>query len=336
MATQHEGAGIRTHQGPLTVDPERLAGFERGLDPAHPERSVIPPRILGYGEISTVFEIPQPETRGLAFKRLAIFRTQQEIDDYQQVYWDYCELMETGAGLRLPPHTTVRVAGRGGHPILYIVQQEVDPATLAHHALQSLPPQALLGAIRQVLGEIIMVAAFNDDHPDRCLGIDGQLSNWSLDPSWVARPEGPPPSPPLYLDTSTPLLRRQGVEGLNPELFLRTAPSFLVWILRWLFLREVMERYYHVRDVFLDLTANLYKEGRPDLIPDVLELVNANLVRLPASRPAAPLGADEVRTYYSRDAFIWSLFLRLRRIDRSLCRLRGRRYEYILPGRIRR
>jgi hypothetical protein len=97
-----------------------------------------------------------------------------------------------------------------------------------------------------------------------------------------------------------------------------------------------MERYYHVRDVFLDLTANLYKEGRPDLIPDVLELVNANLVRLPASRPAAPLGADEVRTYYARDAFIWSLFLRLRRIDRSLCRLRGRRYEYILPGRIRR
>jgi hypothetical protein len=129
-------------------------------------------------------------------------------------------------------------------------------------------------------------------------------------------------------------MRRNGVEQLNPELFLRTAPSFLVWVIRWLFLREVMERYYHTRDIFLDLVANLHKEGRPDLIPALLEMVNAKLDRL--SPPPAPISADEARAYYERDALIWRLFLRLRRVDQSLCRLRGRRYEYILPGPIRR
>lgn len=327
---------IQTHERTIAVDREQLALFERGLDPAHPERSSIAPRILGYGEISTVFEIPRPEARGLAFKRLAIFHTQQEIDAYEQVYWDYCRLLQTEAGVHLPAHTTVRVTGRSGHPILYIVQQEIDPATLAHRALLSLPAHAVPAATGQVLEQILKVAMHNQRHPESRMGIDGQFSNWSLDPSWLSAPEAAPAAPPLYLDTSTPLLRRDGIEGLDPELFLRTAPSFLVWIIRWLFLREVMERYYHARDVFVDLTANLYKEGRPDLIPAVLDVANAYLARLSPPPPGGPLQIHEIRTYYARDAFIWSLFLRLRRIDRALCRVRRRRYEYILPGHIRR
>ncbi len=41
----------------MQVDVELLKEFERGLDPAHPEQSKIPARVLGYGEISTIFEI---------------------------------------------------------------------------------------------------------------------------------------------------------------------------------------------------------------------------------------------------------------------------------------
>ncbi len=41
----------------MQVDIELLKEFESGLDPAHPEQSRIPARVLGYGEISTIFEI---------------------------------------------------------------------------------------------------------------------------------------------------------------------------------------------------------------------------------------------------------------------------------------
>ena len=41
----------------LPIDIERLERFERGLDPAHPERSALPAVVLGYGEISTVLAI---------------------------------------------------------------------------------------------------------------------------------------------------------------------------------------------------------------------------------------------------------------------------------------
>jgi len=53
--------------------------FERGLDSIHPERSAIPCRVLGYGEISTVFEIHAAAFDGLAFKRMSIFETPEEL-----------------------------------------------------------------------------------------------------------------------------------------------------------------------------------------------------------------------------------------------------------------
>jgi hypothetical protein len=39
----------------------------------------------------------------------------------------------------------------------------------------------------------------------------------------------------IYFDTSNPLMQKGGQEQLDPELFLRNAPSFLVWIIRLLF-----------------------------------------------------------------------------------------------------
>jgi hypothetical protein len=50
-----------------------------------------------------------------------------------------------------------------------------------------------------------------------------------------------------------------------------------------------------------------------------------------------PLTVDEVDTYYREDKLIWSFYLSFRRIDRWLTtKIFRRRYEYILPGKIKR
>ena len=135
-----------------------------------------------------------------------------------------------------------------------------------------------------------------------------------------------------YIDTSTPLYRKQGKEQLDPELFLRSAPSFVRWIIRLLFLKDVMNRYYVPRMVYTDLAANLYKEQRPDLIPLTIDIINCYI---PDAQP--PLTAKEVERYYREDKFIWTLFQALRRLDCWLTtRLLRKRYEFILPGKIRR
>ncbi len=45
----------------------------------------------------------------------------------------------------------------------------------------------------------------------------------------------------------------------------------------------------------------------------------------------------EIEKYYKNDAFIWALFLALRRMDRFIkTRMLGGRYNFILPGKIKR
>ena len=56
----------------MKVDMEVLRKFEERLNPAKPENI----KILGYGEISTVFELP--EYPGIAFKRIPMFRSVEQ------------------------------------------------------------------------------------------------------------------------------------------------------------------------------------------------------------------------------------------------------------------
>jgi hypothetical protein len=136
----------------------------------------------------------------------------------------------------------------------------------------------------------------------------------------------------VYIDTSTPLYRKQGEEQLDPELFLQSAPSFLRWIIRLLFLKDVINRYYEPRQVYIDLAANLYKEQRPDLIPPTMNVINQCI---PNDLP--PLTEKEVKRYYREDKLIWTLFLAFRRFDCWLkTKLFRERYEFILPGKIAR
>jgi hypothetical protein len=157
------------------------------------------------------------------------------------------------------------------------------------------------------------------------LALDGQLSNWV----WLEEGTN---FQLYYIDTSTPLYRKDGQEQLDPELFLQSAPSFLRWLIRLLFLKDVMNRYYQPRQVYIDLAANLYKEQRPDLVPLTLDIINLHL-----PNDLEPLTAREIEKYYKEDKLIWTLFLAFRRADRFLkTKLFRKRYEFILPGKIKR
>jgi hypothetical protein len=186
-----------------------------------------------------------------------------------------------------------------------------------------------------VLRDMDKVFAFNQAHKGELeAGPDGQISNWAI-VDWD--PEAPALGQEIeliYFDTSSPLLRMNGVEQLDPELFLRSAPSFLVWLLQLLFFEDVMTRYYDFRQVAVDLVANFYKEQRPELIPSLVDTVNRFFAADPRLRGLEPLTAREVRAYYREDAWIWRLYLAFKKVDRALHRLLGKDYPYILPEEI--
>ena len=180
--------------------------------------------------------------------------------------------------------------------------------------------------IERVVAEISKVWIFNESNTSsRILAIDGQLSNWVT--------TGEVNDGDIhYIDTSTPLYRKNSTEQLDPELFLKSAPSFLRWIIRWLFLQDVMNRFYDPRLVYIDLIANLYKEQMSDLVPLAVEIVNRSL-----SGEIEPLSVEEVEKFYKEDKLIWMLFLVFRRMESWIKTILLRqRYEFILPGKIKR
>ena len=314
---------LLTGYEPMLVDENLLYEFESGLNPQDPKNSPIAATIIGYGEISAIFQIG--DNFEVAFKRLPLFADRPSAEKYSRHHDEYCHLL-TDAGLSLPEHQTIILEPSGRPVVVYIAQKNLSAECFGHRLIHELDADSIYLLIKTIVTEISKIWRYNRDHrPAIELALDGQLSNWV----WF----NTQPHPSIYyIDTSTPLFRKEGVETLDPELFLKSAPGFLRWILRLLFLKDVINRYYDKRQVFIDLAANLYKEQRPELIPVAVDIINAQL-----EADQDPLTDAEIKKYYREDRIIWSLYLTFRRVDRWLTtKIWGRRYEYILPGKIQR
>jgi hypothetical protein len=300
------------------IDPARLREFEERLEPWKIGETTPDVRILGYGEISTVFAVGGDDR--IAYKRMPLFSSVPQADAYARNYRRYTDLLRK-AGLDLPEDQTAVIDVPNRPVVLYIAQRRLPPERFCNTLIHRLDGAACRKLFDRVTEAISRVWTFNEERRGTELSIDGQLSNWVLleDERLV------------FVDTSTPMFRVDGREQLDPELFLASAPAFLRWLLRLAFLEEVMSRYYDPRRVFMDLAANLYKEEREDLVPAAIDSVNARL------GGGAALSLEEVRKYYAGDKVIWSVFLGFRRFDRWMkTRIAGRRYEFVLPGKIER
>ena len=211
------------------------------------------------------------------------------------------------------------------------------PESIGDKAIHILSRDDTVRLVRQVLRELAKLWEFNARKGPFELGIDGQISNWSVAGFDGANPRLGEEIELLYFDTSTPLYRVDGVDQLDPELFLRSAPSFLAWLLRWLFLEDVVTRYFDFHLVVIDLIGNFHKEQMPELIPRLIEEANDFFAGEAADLEVAPITEKEVRSYYREDALIWILYLNMRKVDRFLrTRILRKGYPYILPGKIKR
>lgn len=300
-----------------------LERFENGLDPQNLNASAIKARVVGYGEISTVFQID--ENPGAVFKRMPLFRDRPAAERYAAMFAEYCELL-TQLGIYLPESDTIVVEVAGRPVTLYIAQTMLPFDRFGHRLIHTQDENSLKRVIELIITASKRVWQFCEENsPALEIAIDGQLSNWVLIED---RKE-----PRLFfIDTGTPFIRKNNRNLLNPDLLLQAAPKPLRWLIKKLFADEVMDRYYDPRKNMIDLTANLYKEQKPELIPMFMEVINR---KLPAGVP--PLTPKDVERYYREDKFIWWLFLSSRRIDCWMTtKLLQRRYEFILPGKIKR
>ncbi|MHA1331415.1 MAG: DUF6206 family protein [Candidatus Hodarchaeales archaeon] len=317
----------------LNINKELIKKFELTINTLDPDEGQIPINILGYGEISLVFELVNDP--GIAYKRLPIFETVDQVKRHVKAYKIYIGLLKK-LGIEVPESEAIWVKNLKGTISLYCAQQKVDPQTIGNKIIQKISKEEVNLFVLRVMRTMKKVWELNQRSSRIKIGLDGQISNWALDGFNPDRPNIVD-SNLIYLDTSTPMFRIDGVEAMEAVLFLKSAPSFIRWALKALFLQEVVDRYYDFRLVTIDLIANFFKEQRPDLIPSIIETINNffenEVPRLNIER----ISFEEVKKYYDEDKQIWVIFQNARRLDRWITtHLLRSQYEFYLPGEIKR
>jgi len=321
----------------LAVDRELLKAFEEKLDPSKPEESPISAKVLGYGEISTIFEIIHESQRDIAYKRMPLFDDMQQVERYKEIYYRYNELLRE-INIEVPEYGAVDVVTNDRRIVLYLFQRKLSSDSVGNRIIHAVSDDEVMILVLEVLRELNKVWGFNrDNKPEIEVAIDGQISNWAIkdfDPENLVINED---VNLLYFDTSTPLIRENGVEMLDAELFLKPTPPIMRWILKKFYLQEILDRYYDFRKVVVDLIANFFKEGRSDLIQKLVDLANEFFSAEAVVPDIMHIDYEEVRKYYKEDASIWSLYLNMRKIHRFIrTKILRRYYDFVLPAEIKR
>src|SRR5450756_1722655 len=114
----------------LNIDLGLLEEFERHLDPRRPEESEMPARVLGYGEISTVFEIGTAEQKDIAYKRMPIFENTEELAEYEKSFREYIRLLGEEVGLELPPYDYTSLTSETGRLVMLSLIHISEPTRL--------------------------------------------------------------------------------------------------------------------------------------------------------------------------------------------------------------
>lgn len=321
----------------LIVDRELLKDFEEKLDPSKPEESPISANVLGYGEISTIFEIIDKSQRDIAYKRMPLFDDMAQIERYKEIYYGYNELLKQ-INIEVPEYGAVDVVTDDGRIVLYLYQRKLQSDSIGNKIINTVSDEEVMILVLEVLRELNKVWEFNiDNKPEIEVAIDGQISNWAIKDFDSENPVIEEDVNLLYFDTSTPLMRENGVEMLDAELFLKPTPPIMRWILKKFYLQDILDRYYDFRKVVVDLIANFFKEGRSDLIPKLVELANEFFSGEAVVPDIMQIDYEEIRKYYKEDASIWSLYLNMRKVHRFIrTKILGRYYDFVLPAEIKR
>ncbi len=318
----------------MKIDIKLLKELERSINTSDPKERKIHINILGYGEISLVFEIiGDPEN--LAYKRLPIFNNEIQVKRHIWAYNSYNRILKDIIGIKVPDFDTAWFKDDDGNIQFYCVQEKLNSDTVGDKAIRHLSDSQILKFIEIMMISLKKVWTFNQKNPRLQVGFDSQISNFSISPFDSNKPSITNNTELIFIDTSTPMLRINGKEAMEPELFTKSAPSFIRPIIKLLFIEEIVSRYYNWRIVAIDLMAQLYKENRADLIPKITRVINLFFKEQASEFNIRPILLSEIYKYYKNDARIWEFFQNLRKFDRFVkTRLFHKKYNFYLPPKI--
>ncbi len=272
----------------------------------------------GFGEVSTSLAIRGNEnlvhehTGGVwgtrVYKRMPTFPDRAAAERYREVYFEYDRLLREEVGLELPP-SGVKLLERGkGEILVFVWQLQLEANTIGPVVLRGLGEKEAIILLDLVLDHFNLLFEANRRLSAKRLrvGLDGQITNWAV-PSYKAGGILGPRTRLVFLDTNTPLIRSNGSEVLDTEIFLRPLSPVLRPVVRRFFLQKILDRYYDPRTIILDFLGNTVVQGRSDLVGSFVQRVEERRSGDLQAFGISSISVEDVRRYVREDVFTWRL-----------------------------
>ncbi len=325
----------------LSRDILRYKEFERDFLRLY--REDVKVDVVGYGEISTVMRLNKNKNINAdivasesvwIWKKMPPLPSKEEVDQFMRLYDEYRKILTADIGITVPIQTA-RFFRHDTYYQVYAGQERVNAESIGNALIKKLDEPNANRLLLMILKRLYDFFVFNKTNSVMEIGFDAQLSNWALDSKNGTLSAVTGAEEIIYIDTSSPMIRIHGMEQLNPEIFIKSAASFLRPIIRRFFLQQVLDRYYNVRLVTIDLIANLYKEKREDLIDSFIKTTNDFFNK--SEIGVVSITRKEIDAYYSNDAFIWKFYQASRKIDRFITeKILRKKYMFRIPEKIER
>jgi len=209
----------------MKIDVELLKELERTIDTVHPEKGKIPIKVLGFGEITLVFEIIN-DVHNYAYKRLPIFESRQQAIKHENVFKEYNRLLTQEVGIVTPPFEVVWFENDEGKIIFYCIQEKVLSESVGNKVIHQVKESEVSTLIHLALSEMKKVWNFNRNNKEFDIGLDGQISNFAVSNYNPKEPIIDENSKLIYIDTVPPFYRKNGVEAMEIALLTKSMPWF--------------------------------------------------------------------------------------------------------------
>lgn len=260
--------------------------------------------ILGYGEVSRVMSLAReggrdPSPSPIAYKKMPPFTDRESVESYAEVFDRYHELLKE-IGINPPSHGIRQIKREDGTVTVFATQARIPAGSVASSIAAKVSPEELVTLFRMVLEEERKVAEHNAAHPELSVGIDIRISNWGVGEFRPGDPHIHGGEKLYYLDTSTPLIRENGTDLLDPEILLARAPRFLTEAGRSRYLQMMSDRCYDTRTAVVDLLADFVTEGRAEAVTRLVEEANRFFRESLPGCGCEPVTENEVKKYHRR------------------------------------
>ncbi|MBW2737962.1 MAG: hypothetical protein JRE64_03740, partial [Deltaproteobacteria bacterium] len=144
----------------MDIDTQLLNQFEQELIPHDLSRSSIPAQIIGFGEISAIFQIGAEDK--IIYKRIPIFPDLKTAKSYKQMYFEYCSLVKQ-AGINLPEDDAVIIEVPGHPVVIYFAQKRFDKQFFCHNLINILDEYDRIEMLEQIMSALTGIWNFNKE-----------------------------------------------------------------------------------------------------------------------------------------------------------------------------